>query len=122
MKLQWFDSQTSEAPKDPLLQLVSLQKASGCWEMEPALAEVFEKTEKELIEQIPVQVKPDFWATLLALIWLHGFKIDAQVEWHFLALKAVEWIRTQKVDNQSECVRIGNAVLGCQVKEDTLRI
>ncbi|KAF5908291.1 von Willebrand factor A domain-containing protein 5A-like isoform X1, partial [Clarias magur] len=87
----------SETPKDLLLQLVSLQKASGCWEMEPALAEVFGRTEKELIEQIPAQVKPDVWATFLALIWLHGFKIDAQVEWEFLSMKAVAWIRTQKV-------------------------
>lgn len=43
-----------------------------------------------------VQVKPDVWATLLALIWLHGFKIDAQVEWQFLAMKAAAWIRSQK--------------------------
>ncbi|XP_053541534.1 von Willebrand factor A domain-containing protein 5A isoform X4 [Ictalurus punctatus] len=111
---------TLEAPKDPLLQLVSLQKALGCWEMESTLAEVFGRTEKELIEQIPAQVKPDVWATLLALIWLHGFKIDVQDEWQFLAMKAVAWIRTQKVVNQSECVRVGNALLGCQVKEDAL--
>ncbi|XP_017340329.1 von Willebrand factor A domain-containing protein 5A isoform X3 [Ictalurus punctatus] len=111
---------TLEAPKDQLLQLVSLQKALGCWEMESTLAEVFGRTEKELIEQIPTQVKPDVWATLLALIWLHGFKIDVQDEWQFLAMKAVAWIRTQKVVNQSECVRVGNALLGCQVKEDAL--
>ncbi|XP_060770414.1 von Willebrand factor A domain-containing protein 5A-like [Neoarius graeffei] len=110
----------AEPPKDPLLQLISLQKASGCWEMESTLAEVFGKTEQELIEQIPAQVKPDVWATLLALIWLHGFKIDAQVEWQFLAMKAVAWIRTQKVVNQSVCVRVGNALLGCQIKEDAL--
>lgn len=41
-------------------------------------------------------MKPDVWATLLALVWLHGFKIDAQVEWQFLAMKAVAWIRSQK--------------------------
>ncbi|KAG7324289.1 hypothetical protein KOW79_012305 [Hemibagrus wyckioides] len=109
-----------ETPKDPLIQLISLQKASGCWEIESTLAEVFGKREKELIEQIPAQVKPDVWATLLALIWLHGFKIDAQVEWQFLAMKAVAWIRSQKVVNQSECVQAGNALLGCQVKEDAL--
>ncbi|XP_060770439.1 von Willebrand factor A domain-containing protein 5A-like isoform X2 [Neoarius graeffei] len=110
----------SEVPKDPLLQLISLQKASGCWEIGSALAEVFGKGEKELVEQIPAQMKPDVWATLLALIWLHGFKIDAQVEWQILAMKAVAWIRTQKVVNQSECVQVGNALLGCQVKEDAL--
>ncbi|XP_060758846.1 von Willebrand factor A domain-containing protein 5A-like [Neoarius graeffei] len=113
-------SKISEAPKDPLLQLISLQKASGCWKMGSTLAEVFGKGEKELVEQIPSQMKPDVWATLLALIWLHGFKINAQVEWQILAMKAVAWIRTQKVVNQSECVQVGNALLGCQVKEDAL--
>ncbi|MCJ8736175.1 hypothetical protein PDJAM_G00255790, partial [Pangasius djambal] len=115
-------NKTPEAPKDPLLLLVSLQKASGCWEMESKLAEVFGTTEKKLMKKIPAQVKPAVWATLLALIWLHGFKIDAQVEWQILAMKAVAWIRTQKGVNQSECVRVGNALLGCQVKEDALGI
>ncbi|XP_026775070.2 von Willebrand factor A domain-containing protein 5A isoform X1 [Pangasianodon hypophthalmus] len=113
-------NKTPEAPKDLLLQLISLQKASGCWEMKSKLAEVFGRTEKKLMKKIPAQVKPDVWATLLALIWLHGFKIDAQVEWQILAMKAVAWIRTQKVVNQSECVRVGNVLLGCQVKEDAL--
>ncbi|XP_053331884.1 von Willebrand factor A domain-containing protein 5A-like isoform X1 [Clarias gariepinus] len=112
--------ETSEASMDPLLQIVSLQEAVGCWQMESTLAEVFGVTKKELIAKIPEQVKPDVWATLLALIWLHGFKIDAQVEWQCLAMKAVEWLRTQTVGNLSECVRVGNSLLGCQVKEDAL--
>ncbi|XP_046714753.1 von Willebrand factor A domain-containing protein 5A-like isoform X2 [Silurus meridionalis] len=115
-----INPESLEVPKDPLLQLISLQKASGCWEMEAELAEVFGRTEKDLNGQIPAQVKPDVWATLLALIWLHGFKIDAQVEWQFLAMKAVAWIRSQKVVNQSACVQAGNALLGCQIKEDAL--
>ena len=43
-----------------------------------------------------VQVEKGVWATVLALIWLHGFKMDAQVEWQFVAMKAVTWIRNQK--------------------------
>ncbi|XP_060743530.1 von Willebrand factor A domain-containing protein 5A-like isoform X1 [Tachysurus vachellii] len=112
--------ETSGTPKDLLMELISLQKASGCWEIGSSLAEVFGRTEKELIEKIPAQVKPDVWATLLALIWLHGFKIDAQVEWQFLAMKAVSWIRSQKVVNHSECIQAGNSLLGCQVTEDAL--
>ncbi|KAF5908290.1 von Willebrand factor A domain-containing protein 5A-like isoform X1, partial [Clarias magur] len=88
--------ETSEVSTDPLLQIVSLQEAVGCWQMESSLAEVFGVTKEEMIEKIPEQVKPDVWATLLALIWLHGFKIDAQIEWQCLAMKAVEWLRTQK--------------------------
>ncbi|XP_036432417.1 von Willebrand factor A domain-containing protein 5A-like [Colossoma macropomum] len=109
-----------KAVKDPLLQLISLQKASGCWEMDGALAEVFGKTEEEVIKQTPVQVEKGVWATILALIWLHGFKMDAQVEWQFVAMKAVTWIRNQKVVSLSESVRVGNDLLGCQVKEEDL--
>ncbi|XP_047675541.1 von Willebrand factor A domain-containing protein 5A-like isoform X3 [Tachysurus fulvidraco] len=107
--------ETKKTQKDPLMQLISLQKASGCWEIGSTLAKVFGQTEKELIEKIPAQVKPDVWATLLALIWLHGIKINAQVEWQFLAAKAVSWIRSQK-----ECIQAGNSLLGCQVTEDAL--
>ncbi|XP_017562215.1 von Willebrand factor A domain-containing protein 5A-like isoform X1 [Pygocentrus nattereri] len=109
-----------EAVKDPLLQLISLQKASGCWEMDNALAEVFGKTKKEVVKQTPTQVDKGVWATVLALIWFHGFKMDAQVEWQFVAMKAVTWIRNQKVVSLSESVRAGNNLLGCQVKEEDL--
>ncbi|XP_049330342.1 von Willebrand factor A domain-containing protein 5A isoform X2 [Astyanax mexicanus] len=105
---------------DPLLQLVSLQKASGCWEMNGTLAKVFGKTEGEVVKQTPAQVDKGVWATVLALIWLHGFKMDDQIEWQFVAKKAAAWIRDQKVANLSECVREGNALLGCQVKEEAL--
>uniref|UniRef100_A0A4W4E7K5 VIT domain-containing protein n=1 Tax=Electrophorus electricus TaxID=8005 RepID=A0A4W4E7K5_ELEEL len=81
-------------PSDPLLQLISLQEASGCWKMESTLAQVFGKTIEEVTKQMPAEVEPGIWATVLALIWLHGFKMDAHDEWQFLAIKAVSWIRS----------------------------
>uniref|UniRef100_A0AAY5F2K5 VIT domain-containing protein n=1 Tax=Electrophorus electricus TaxID=8005 RepID=A0AAY5F2K5_ELEEL len=105
---------------DPLLQLISLQEASGCWKMESTLAQVFGKTIEEVTKQMPAEVEPGIWATVLALIWLHGFKMDAHDEWQFLAIKAVSWIRSRKVANLSECVLAANAVLQCQVKEEAL--
>ena len=48
--------ETVEAVKDPLLELISLQKASGCWEMDSALVDVFGKTEKEVVKETPAQV------------------------------------------------------------------
>jgi hypothetical protein len=42
---------------DPLLQLVSLQKASGCWDLDVTLADAFGKTEEELTNQKPAQVR-----------------------------------------------------------------
>ncbi|XP_067292332.1 von Willebrand factor A domain-containing protein 5A-like isoform X2 [Pseudorasbora parva] len=86
---------------DPLLQLVSLQKASGCWELDTTLADAFGKKEDELTNQKPAQVEGSVWATVLALIWLYGSKIDQQVEWQFVAMKAASWIGSQKGESES---------------------
>nr|XP_046149755.1 von Willebrand factor A domain-containing protein 5A-like isoform X7 [Oncorhynchus gorbuscha] len=111
---------TTKSVRDPLLQLISLQKASGSWVLEAALAEVLEKTEEEVSKPKPEQVDQEVWATVLALVWLYGFKMEAQEDWQFLAMKAVSWIQAQKVASVSECVQAGNTLLGCQVQKDTL--
>uniref|UniRef100_W5KLQ0 von Willebrand factor A domain-containing protein 5A n=1 Tax=Astyanax mexicanus TaxID=7994 RepID=W5KLQ0_ASTMX len=110
----------SPVQKDPYLKLVSLQKAAGFWELRTELLGVFSKTEEELAKQRPAQVDDAVWATVLALIWLHGFRAADQEEWKFIAMKATSWIQSQKVGNLAECVQAGNALLGCQVKEDCL--
>uniref|UniRef100_A0A3B4EWC9 VIT domain-containing protein n=1 Tax=Pundamilia nyererei TaxID=303518 RepID=A0A3B4EWC9_9CICH len=74
--------------KDPLLQLISLLEASGCWLLKPALASVLGKTSKEVANLKPASTSSEVWATILALIWLHGFKMDAKDEWELLAMKA----------------------------------
>uniref|UniRef100_A0A8D2ZFD7 von Willebrand factor A domain-containing protein 5A-like n=1 Tax=Scophthalmus maximus TaxID=52904 RepID=A0A8D2ZFD7_SCOMX len=81
---------------NPLLQLVSLQKASGCWLLHPALAAALGKTSEET-EKTKPSANQDVWATILALIWLHGVKLDAKEEWELLAMKATSWLRAQKV-------------------------
>uniref|UniRef100_A0A672L1S2 von Willebrand factor A domain-containing protein 5A-like n=1 Tax=Sinocyclocheilus grahami TaxID=75366 RepID=A0A672L1S2_SINGR len=113
-------SYEAEPQKDPLLQLVSLQKASGCWELNASLAAVFGKTEDEVTNRKAVD--GSVWATVLALIWLYAFKSDQQDEWQFVAMKAASWIRSQKPDGLSQCVCDGNVLLGCQVTEDMLGI
>uniref|UniRef100_A0A8P4G9E8 von Willebrand factor A domain-containing protein 5A n=1 Tax=Dicentrarchus labrax TaxID=13489 RepID=A0A8P4G9E8_DICLA len=106
-----------QTPRDPLLQLVSLQKASGCWVLDPALAASLGKTSEE-VENL--KLASEVWATILALIWLHGFKVDAQDEWQLLAMKAVSWLRAQNATCVTECVEAGNALLGCNVQKDVL--
>ncbi|XP_048014651.1 von Willebrand factor A domain-containing protein 5A-like isoform X3 [Megalobrama amblycephala] len=108
--------------RDLLVQLVSLQKASGCWELDATLADVFGKMEDELTNQKPAQVDGSVWATLLALIWLYGCKIEQQVEWQFVAMKAASWIGSQKVGDLSRCVCEGNVLLGCHVTKEALGI
>uniref|UniRef100_A0A3B3V3Y0 Uncharacterized protein n=1 Tax=Poecilia latipinna TaxID=48699 RepID=A0A3B3V3Y0_9TELE len=94
---------------DPLLQLVSLQKASGSWMLDEDLAAVLGKTKEEV------------WASILALIWLHAFKMDAKEEWELLSMKAASWIKAQN-PCVSECVEAGNKLLGCSVKKEALSL
>ncbi|XP_056467192.1 von Willebrand factor A domain-containing protein 5A-like isoform X2 [Gadus chalcogrammus] len=108
------------APRDPMLQLISLQRASGSWLLESALAAVFRRTLKDVESATPVSVSPEVWATVLAVIWLHGFNNDAQEEWEFLAMKAVSWLHGEKVPGMTECVEAGNVLLGCQVQESSM--
>ncbi|XP_058612475.1 von Willebrand factor A domain-containing protein 5A-like isoform X8 [Onychostoma macrolepis] len=120
--MSFEEGEEGEPQKDPLLQLVSLQKAAGCWELNASLAAVFGKTEDEVTNQKTAQVEGSVWATVLALIWLYAYKSDQQDEWQFVAMKAASWIRSQKPDGLSQCVCDGNALLGSQVTEDTLEI
>ncbi|XP_049433031.1 von Willebrand factor A domain-containing protein 5A-like isoform X2 [Epinephelus fuscoguttatus] len=109
-----------QPPRDPLLQLISLQKASGSWELDSALAAALGKTSKEVEKPKPASVNQEVWATILALIWLHGSKMDAQDEWELLAMKAVSWLRAQNAPCVTECVEAGNTLLGFTVKKDAL--
>ncbi|XP_042083537.1 von Willebrand factor A domain-containing protein 5A [Haplochromis burtoni] len=106
--------------RDPLLQLVSLQKASGCWLLDPALAAALGKTNQEVEKSKPEKASSEVWATILALIWLHGFKMDAKDEWELLAAKAVSWLSAQKAPSVTECVEAGNILLGCSVQKTAL--
>ncbi|CAG5895500.1 unnamed protein product [Menidia menidia] len=107
-----------QPPRDPLLQLVSLQKASGCWLLDAALASALGKTRQEVEKAKPAPINKEVWATILALIWLHGFKMDAKEEWELLAAKAASWLRAQNAC-QTECVDAGNALLGCSLRPVT---
>ncbi|XP_069003841.1 von Willebrand factor A domain-containing protein 5A-like isoform X8 [Embiotoca jacksoni] len=109
-----------QPPRDPLLQLVSLQQASGCWLLDPALSAALGKTSEEVDKSKPAPVNSDVWATVLALIWLHGFKKDAKEEWELLAMKAASWLRSQNAPCLTECVEAGNALLGCSMQKDVL--
>uniref|UniRef100_A0AAX7UCZ2 VIT domain-containing protein n=1 Tax=Astatotilapia calliptera TaxID=8154 RepID=A0AAX7UCZ2_ASTCA len=109
-----------QPPRDPLLHLVSLQGASGCWLLDPALATALGKTNEEVEKSKPEKANSEVWATILALIWLHGFKMDAKDEWELLAMKAASWLRAQNAPCVTECVDAGNVLLGCSVKKEAL--
>ncbi|XP_068172773.1 von Willebrand factor A domain-containing protein 5A-like isoform X1 [Antennarius striatus] len=120
MQDQFKDVLPKEEPRNPLLQLVRLQQACGCWKLDHALATVLGKTSQEMENSKPALVDKDVWATILALVWLHGFKMGAKDEWELLAMKAVQWLRAQKAPCGTECVDAGNALMGCSVKKEEL--
>lgn len=119
------DSASAQEPdhqQDPLLQLVSLQSASGSWEISSALSAVLEKPEEELRKHTPAQADGPLWATVLSLLWLFSCKLQDRVEWQFVALKAAAWVRAQNQAGVAECVRSGNLLLDCQLTAETLGI
>ncbi|KAL3992050.1 F-type H+-transporting ATPase subunit alpha [Sarotherodon galilaeus] len=93
-----------QPPRDPLLHLVSLQEASGCWLLDPALATALGKTNEEVEKSKPEKANSEVWATILALLWLHAFKMDAKDEWELLAMKAASWLRAQNDAHQPTAV------------------
>ncbi|XP_072557810.1 von Willebrand factor A domain-containing protein 5A-like isoform X2 [Paramormyrops kingsleyae] len=102
---------------DPLLELISLQKVDGSWDLQPSLASIFGKKEEEVATALPR--KPEFlsvWATVLAVLWLHGHKMDFKDEWQFVAAKAVAWIRAQSGADLTGFVAAGNSFLGLKVE------
>ncbi|KAL3992052.1 RING finger protein [Sarotherodon galilaeus] len=109
-----------QPPRDPLLHLVSLQGASGCWLLDPALATALGKTNEEVETSKPEKANSEVWATILALLWLHAFKMDAKDEWELLAMKAASWLRAQNALCVTECVDAGNVLLGCSVRKEAL--
>ncbi|XP_017163607.1 von Willebrand factor A domain-containing protein 5A-like [Poecilia reticulata] len=108
--------------KDPLLQLVSLQKASGSWRLDEDLAAVLGKSKEEVEKSKPREVKQEVWTTILALIWLHGFKTDKKAEWELLSMKAASWLNDQNASRVPECVAAGNTLLGSSVQKEALGI
>ncbi|TFJ97379.1 UDP-glucose pyrophosphorylase 2, isoform d [Platysternon megacephalum] len=85
------------APEEsPLLRLVSLQNADGSWDLDPRLAAALGVSETDARGRMPSQdVTPGIWATVLAVVWLHGRAAGQRDEWELLEAKAVGWVRGQ---------------------------
>ncbi|XP_045146184.1 von Willebrand factor A domain-containing protein 5A isoform X1 [Echinops telfairi] len=76
-----------------LVQLISLQKADGSWDLNEGLALVLGFSVEDLLAAFPFKnMDSTSWATVLALIWLHCNGKELQSEWDLLAKKAVAWI------------------------------
>lgn len=80
---------------DPLVQLISLQKADGSWDLNEGLAVVLGMSLGDIQAALPVKsVDSSSWATVLAVIWLHDKYKAMKCEWELLERKAVAWIHS----------------------------
>ncbi|XP_044841707.1 von Willebrand factor A domain-containing protein 5A-like isoform X1 [Mauremys mutica] len=105
------------APEEsPLLRLVSLQNADGSWDLDPRLAAALGVSETDARGRMPSKdVPPGVWATVLAVVWLHGRAAGQRDEWELLEAKAVGWVRGQAGPRLSECLEAANTLLGCSI-------
>lgn len=76
-----------------LVQLISLQKADGSWDLNEGLAMVLGMSLEDILAALPIQDGDSSgWATVLAVLWLHANAKDMKSEWELLERKAVAWI------------------------------
>ncbi|XP_036076891.1 von Willebrand factor A domain-containing protein 5A isoform X2 [Rousettus aegyptiacus] len=76
-----------------LVQLISLQKADGSWDLNEGLAMVLGVSLEEIRTALPIKnADSSGWATVLAVLWLHANGKDMKCEWELLERKAVSWI------------------------------
>ncbi|XP_068682454.1 von Willebrand factor A domain-containing protein 5A-like isoform X1 [Montipora foliosa] len=81
------------------LSLISLQKASGAWDLTDELVLLCGKSRDNLIKDCPVEIAGDtaegklLWATALALVLLMAKFLDQKDEWEMIAEKAKKWMK-----------------------------
>ncbi|KAL4688119.1 hypothetical protein H8957_004707 [Semnopithecus entellus] len=77
-----------------LVQLIYHQNANGSWDLNEDLAKVLGVRLEEITAAHPAElVDSSGWATILAVIWLHGNGKDLKCEWELLERKAMAWMR-----------------------------
>ncbi|KAM9079902.1 LOW QUALITY PROTEIN: von Willebrand factor A domain-containing protein 5A [Megaptera novaeangliae] len=76
-----------------LMQLISLQKADGSWDLNEGLALVLGMKLEDILAALPDKDADSLsWATVLVVLWLHDSGKDMECEWELLERKAMAWI------------------------------
>ncbi|CAO2635483.1 von Willebrand factor A domain-containing protein 5A [Lemmus lemmus] len=94
------------------MQLISRQKANGSWELDEDLAKILRTNLEDIMTANPVKDgDPSTWATVLAVLWLHGNAKDLKCEWKLLERKAVAWLHDHAGSSIPMLVQAGNSLL-----------
>lgn len=89
-----------------LVELISLQKADGSWDLNEGLALVLGMKLEDIQAALPDKdANSSSWATVLAVLWLHDNAKDMECEWELLERKAVAWIHIHAGSVRHELVK-----------------
>ena len=106
-----------------LLSVISLQKASGAWDLTDQLVSLCEKSRDSLITGCPAVIAVEtsegrlLWATALALALLMGKFGNKKDEWEMIGEKGKKWIRKNLPANvkDDEVLNFAAAAIGVQI-------
>ena len=106
-----------------LLSVISLQKASGAWDLTDQLVFLCGKSRDSLITGCPAAIEVDksegklLWATALALVLLVGKFGDKKDEWEMVAEKGKKWMKKNLPVNvkYDEMLKFAAAAIGVQI-------
>ncbi|XP_007538917.1 von Willebrand factor A domain-containing protein 5A [Erinaceus europaeus] len=118
-----LDTHHSDFGETQLVQLISLQRADGSWNLNEGLAIVLERSLSDIEAALTIkEVDSSSWATVLAVLWLHTNHRDMKCEWELLERKAVTWIHTLEDSIVQELVGAAIAFLESSVEPDIFEL
>lgn len=99
-----------------MVQLISLQKANGSWELDEDLTKILGTKSKDIKAANPAKHEdPSAWSTVLAVVWLHANGTDLKCEWELLERKAVAWLHDHAGSSIPMLVQAANSLLKLSV-------
>lgn len=93
-----ISSTLTNSPSSPFLSLISLQQASGAWDLTDELLALCKVSKDAVVTGCPKEIAVDtskgklLWATALALVLLRCKFLDQEDEWEMIAEKGKKWM------------------------------
>ena len=109
--------------EDELMSVISLQKASGAWDLTDQLVALCTKSRDALIAGCPREIAVEtaegklLWTTALALVLLMGTFSDQKDEWEMIAERGTKWMKKNLPNavNYDDVLKSAAAVIGIHI-------
>ncbi|CAH2297308.1 Hypothetical predicted protein [Pelobates cultripes] len=109
------EPESKDPEETPLSRLLSLQNSDGFWAPNEKLASALGVSEG-FNENRPEEADVPFWATVLAVLSLHGSFTEQKEEWGSQGEKAVSWLQSKNEPALNDLVKAGNELLKTSVE------